>query len=513
MCSPLLLAWVLLIPLPTPVDPLTDAPRLAARIDALVAKHWQDNNVQPAPLADDAAFLRRLTLDLAGRIPTVAEAEAFVADRSADKRSRAIRRLMQSPEYALQLGRTLDEIIQEKYAGKTELLDYLRDAVAAHESWDHIFRDLLLGPWDTKERKRANQFLAKRLNSLDDLTNDTARVFFGVNVSCAKCHDHPLVPDWTQDHYYGMASFFNPTLQGSRGKRNGLITEKTTDPVSFVTTKGVRRTARVMFLSGHVLSELTKQGPASRREQLVQVALEDRSFFSKALVNRLWANLLGRGLVQPLDQMHSANPPAIPELLEYLADDFANHGYHIDRLIAGLVSSRVYQLASTSNGEEVGDKLFARALLRPLTPQQFAASLVLATQENSFDLAESPNVRRQHYRDLEGRVTRLTRSEALDKPSDRFQSSAGEALFLSNNPDVQQLFAPAGKNLVARLLAVNDNQELVTRAVWALLSRPPEAEEKSYLVSWLNSHGPDRAKACADLVWALAASAEFRFNH
>src|SRR5262249_40281193 len=157
----------------------------------------------------DAAFLRRITLDLAGRIPSYREAVAFAEDPSPDKRIRAMRRLLESPEYPLQLGRVLDEIIQGKLAGESQFLDYLRASVAERKPWDRIFREILLGPWDTPERKRADRFLTKRLNNLDDLTNDTARVFFGVNVSCAKCHDHPLVADWTQDHYYGMTSFFN----------------------------------------------------------------------------------------------------------------------------------------------------------------------------------------------------------------------------------------------------------------------------------------------------------------
>src|SRR5262249_33947387 len=159
---------------------------------------------------------------------------------------------------------------------------------------------------------------------------------------------HPLVQDWKQDHYFGMAAFFNPTYEGSKGKRGAGVQEKPTAPVSFVTTKGQRRTARTMFLSGRVIEEPAEKNAAvSRREQLVRVALEEKGFFSRAIVNRLWAYFLGRGLVQPLDQMHSANPPAVPDLLEWLADDFAAHGYRLDRLVAGLVLSRAYQLAST----------------------------------------------------------------------------------------------------------------------------------------------------------------------
>src|SRR5262249_16720482 len=232
-------------------------------IDAFMEQHWQTEQIKVAPQCDDATFLRRVTLDLVGRIPTISEAKAFTDERSPDKRIRAVRRLMEGPENSLHLGRVLDEMIQEKFARDTEFLEYLRESVAEHKPWDAIFREIMIGPWDTKEHKRAARFLQRRIQSLDDLTNDTARVFFGVNVSCAKCHDHPLVSDWKQDHYYGMASFFNRT----QGKRGGDVQEKPDGDVQFVTTKGERKTAKVMFLSGRIVDNSPK---TSRREQLVR---------------------------------------------------------------------------------------------------------------------------------------------------------------------------------------------------------------------------------------------------
>jgi hypothetical protein len=416
-------------------DRFADAPAIAAKVDALTEKHWQANKVQPARLTDDSAFLRRLTLDLAGRIPTYAEAVAFARDQAADKRAQAVRRLLESPEYALHLGRVLDDMIQEKFAGDPEFLAYLRASVAAHKGWDQVFREVLLGPWDTKEGKGADRFLVRRLRSLDDLTTDTARVFFGVNVSCAKCHDHPLVVDWTQDHYYGMASFFNRTAPGGKGgkqkKGGATVTEKPSGEVMFVTTGGQRRTAKMMFLSRRVIEEPPSRGKGtaaasdvfSRREQLVKVALEEKKFFSRAIVNRLWAYFMGRGLVHPLDQMHSANPPSVPGLLEWLADDLADHRYHLDRLVAGLVSSRVYQLSSArEDGVKPSlEKDFAQGQLRPLTPPQFAMSLILATGDESFEQGKTTEERSRRYRDVEGRASRLTSLKVLDARADQYQ--------------------------------------------------------------------------------------------
>jgi hypothetical protein len=508
-----MLAFLFLPLVLPPVDRLADAPKIAARIDEVFARHWQTNGITPAAPADDLTFLRRVTLDLAGRIPTREEAAAFAQDRSPGRRAAVIRRLMQGPEYALNMGRVLDDAIQGKYAGDADFIEYLRSAVAGHRPWDAMFRDIMLGPWDTKERKRADRFLSRRQKDLEELTNDTARVFFGVNVSCARCHDHPLVADWTQDHYYGMASFFVRTAEAGKGKpRNADVGEKPTADIMYVTTKGERRTAKVMFLNGRTLDAAGDQG---RRQQLVKVALEEKGFFSKAIVNRLWAHLLGRGLVQPLDQMHSANPPSVPGVLEWLANDLASHGYDLDRLVAGIVSSRVYQLSSAKPGagEAPDEKDFAQAALKPLTPAQYALSLLIATGDGSFEEAKTPDARVRKYRDLEGQAAGLTKPGALDGRAEKYQASTGEALFLSNHAGVQKLMAPSGKNLVARLTAMSDNGAMVDTAVWTVLGRAPEPEERSFLAGWVAGHQGDRGKVCGELVWALVTSAEFRFNH
>jgi hypothetical protein len=499
-----------------PVDRFADAPVLAARIDGFLEKHWQEQQVKPAAAADDLTFLRRVTLDLAGRIPTAKEATAFADDPSPDRRARAVRRLMESPEYPLHLGRVYDDLIQGKFAGEPEFVEYLRSSVAARKPWDQLFREIILGPWDAKELKPASRFLARRANNLDDLTIDTSRVFFGVNVSCAKCHDHPLVSDWKQDHYYGMAAFLNRTYEGSKqkGKAAGELTEKAAGPVQFLTTKGERRTAKAMFISGRVVEEPAKPAEFSPRAELVKVALEERQFFSRAIVNRLWEYLLGRGLVSPVDQMHSANPPAVPDVLEWLADDLADHGYDLDRLIAGLVSSRVYQLASTKADapQQPTETAFARAALRPLTPQQYALSMLLATGDATYDQTTDGPTRAKRYRELEGQYGGLLKQGSLDPRGDRFQSSTVEALFMSNHAEVQKLVTPAGNNLVARLAAMQDARQVVETATWSVLSRPPQPEEQAYLSKWIEEH-KDRPKACGELVWALMTSAEFRFNH
>src|SRR5262249_47930558 len=154
---------------PQPEHRLQGALSLAEGIDSRLAKHWQSANASPAAPTNDTEFLRRITLDLAGRVPTPREAVAFAEERSPDKRWQAIRRLIDSAEYPLHMGRVLDDIVQGKYAGEADFIEYLRGAVASHKGWDQVFRDILLGPWDAKERQGAQRFLSRRLNNLDDL--------------------------------------------------------------------------------------------------------------------------------------------------------------------------------------------------------------------------------------------------------------------------------------------------------------------------------------------------------
>ncbi len=503
----------------------------AARIDDFLAEHWQKNQIRPAEPASDAAFLRRLTLDLAGRIPTPEELDAFLADPSSDKRRLVRERLMTGPEFALHFGQVLDEMIQGEYAGNLAFVDYLRRSLRDRKTWEALFREMMLGPWDKEQTKAANYFLDKRAKNTDLLTVDATRVFFGVDISCAQCHDHPLTPDWSQDHYYGMVSFFHRTTGGK-----GAIGEKKDGNVSFV-AGGKPRTAKAMFLSGYVVEEPSSdatgnsaaggdnQNHISRRAQLVEAALQDRTFFSRAIVNRLWEYFYGCGLVTPIDQMHSENEPAVPGLLEWLADDFAESGYDLHRLVAGLVGTRAYQLSSQwkEDASPPAAEHFAVAQLRPLGRQQMAASLLLATGNASLSPSNATDRRMENYTGVAGlsRIQqRLTLEEQaaelasrFDPRMSEFQSSSAEALFLSNAEESQRLFQARDKNLPARLAAIEDTSKLVRIAIREVLSRPADDEEAKELAAWFDEQDGDRAQVCSQLVWALVASAEFRFNH
>src|SRR5262245_44242033 len=177
-------------------------------IDASVDAQLHEAGVTPAPAADDAAFLRRATLDLAGRIPSSVEVQGYVQNPAPDKKAQLVDRLLASPDFAYHQRNQYDLLL---LGGRTngEWRDWLLKAMQEGRPWPQLFKEIILVREDDAAQKPAVTFLKNRAHNVDDLTNDTSKIFFGVSINCAKCHDHPLVPDWTQDHYFGMASFFS----------------------------------------------------------------------------------------------------------------------------------------------------------------------------------------------------------------------------------------------------------------------------------------------------------------
>ncbi|MFO0825645.1 MAG: DUF1549 domain-containing protein [Gemmataceae bacterium] len=480
--------------------PQAPMPRASADIDALLADHWRTDGVKPSSVADDATLFRRLMLDLTGRVPTVKEVEAFASDRSPEKYATAVRRLVVGPEFEWYFANVLDEMIQGRFAGGEPFVGYLRRSLREEKGWDTLFREMMLGPWDTDTRKPAVGFLDRRAKDIDVLTVDVARTFFGVDISCARCHNHPLVRDWKRDHYYGRAAFLIRTT-GAKGS----ITETPDGEAKFAGKDGKERIAPMMFLSGRVLEQPAKPASMNRRDALVRVALEEKVFLSRAFVNRVWDYFHGRGLVSPVDQMHSANPASMPSLLDALAEDFATHGYDIRRLVTMIVSSRAYRLDGrwVAGGEVPNSGHFAVSRLRPLSARQLARSLVLVVGDGNFD--GSP----EKLAALDKQALELM--PTLDPRTADFQSSTREALFVSNSEAVRKLIAASG-NLAERLAASKDDGEVVKTAVRTVNSRTATESEVADLTAWLKKQS-DRRAVCEDLVWALVSSAEFRFNH
>ncbi len=506
---------------------------ISSQIDRHIDQAMDRANVKATNPLEADQWLRRVAFDLIGRPPSWQELKEFLADDSDFKKEQWVDRWMASPGFLRHHTDELDTLLS--YPDGGNLREYLKKAVAESKPWDQIFKDLMTADQGSDPNAPVGAFLKTRLKDIDKMTNEVSVRFFGVNISCAQCHDHPLVHDWKQDHFYGMKSFFARTFENG-----GFIAERGYGNVEFVTTKGERKNAKLLFLTGEELNEGSvkeyteeekqaekklleklrnekKPFPApanSRRSKLMEAGLGDqgRLLLARSIVNRLWFRFLGLGFVMPLDQMHSENPPSHPELLNWLAQDLISHDFDLKRLIRGIVLSQTYARDSSWNRDEPlpPATLYAVGRTRLLTPSQYGAALRIATLDpDSVGLRVS----------LEDRAKRLDDaaqagrnwSSKFEMPRDDLQLSVAEALFLSNN---KQLMS----DLLKQGLAIRLSQEVIDdRAIELafqhLLLRDPNDDERTIAKQYLQARSDQRKEAFQQLVWALCTSTEFRFNH
>ena len=513
---------------------------IESAIDHYVDSLAKQDEITFAPQADDAALVRRLTLDLVGRIPTTAESDEFVKTIDPAKRAKLIDRLIASPGFIRHQAAQFDVMLNSTVAGgdtkKGTVREYLVAALKDGKAWDKIFRELMLPDETDPKQKGASEYLRGRVADADKLTNDVSVAFFGVNVSCAQCHDHPLVADWKQDHFFGMKSFLVRTYDA-----NGFLAERDVGLVKFKPTKGPEKTAKLMFLTGTEVKTDTLREPTkdeqkkekdfadkskanktapppptfSARAKFVDLALKpgESEFFARSIANRLWHRFLGTGLVNPLDQMHSENLPAMPELLAWLARDVAANGYDLKRLTRGIVMSQTYSRSSQSASQSpTPSKYFAVAKLKPMTPMQLASSLKIATSDPAtFEkLKDDEFERRLESIDSAARGFAGT----IAQPTDDFQIGVGEALLFSNSDRIGKEFLTDGSGtLLSKTKLLKDPAEVAELMVKTAFGRPAKADEKAAIVEYLQKRNDRSAEAQKQVLWALVTSAEFRFNY
>jgi hypothetical protein len=506
-------------------------------IDQLVDAAIADAGITPAAQADDATVIRRLTLDLVGRIPTTGEVDAYLKSTDRDKRAKLVDRLMASPGFIRHQASLFDTMLNPDgdRRGSGALRDYLVNALKENKSWDVMFRELMLPDESNPKLKGASDFLRGRLSDADKLTSDVSVAFFGVNVSCAQCHNHPHVKDWTQDHFYGMKAFLARTFDNG-----GFLGERGYGVIKYKPTKGPERTAKMMFLTGATIEDANAKDPGaedmkkekealdkakaaktpppapkfSARAKLVEVALEGKNaeFFSRSIVNRMWHRFFGTGLVTPLDQMHAENQPSHPELLEWLARDTADHKYDLKRLIRGIVMSKAYSRSSKYDSENrPGNKTFAVAKLKPMTPMQLSVSLRIV----AIDPVNFEKMKPDEFEKTIEQQENIARGIAslIAQPTDNFQIGVGEALLFSNGDRVmRELLADNPGTSLGRLKGMKEN-EAIEFLVKTVYGRPATEEELKTLVAYVEKRKDRQAEAYKQVFWALVTSPEFRFSY
>ncbi|MGE3807244.1 MAG: DUF1549 domain-containing protein [Gemmataceae bacterium] len=526
------------------VLPARAEPPLRDFIDQQVKAVWDHEKLTPAPLASDAEFMRRAYLDIIGIIPSYEEAKAFLDDKDANKRAKLIDKLLEHPRYAVHQADVWDLVLFTRNPpgyethNRPSFQRWLEEQFAKNVAYDKWVGDILKAEGSTVENGPP-WFLAQYDRKPEDAAEKITQTFLGVQLQCARCHDHPF-EEWKQVDFYGMAAFLARTQVVQMGKKDNelkaMIGERNTGEVLFTgpasqQTPGKKgEPIKPKFLQGKPLEEppLPKNvkdernlpsGKAppkpffSRKDKLAEwVTAKDNPYFARAVANRIWGQYMGRGLVHPVDNMSPNNPSSHPKLLEACAKEMAAHNYDLKWYIRELCNSKTYQLASTGSVEDEKPRWFERGRVRPLSAEELVESWRVAT---GYDIvANKPGGKNQP----KGRFHGLTWDYMVrffGKPANGtgdFQGGLGEHLFL-NNGQVYQLIATDKGSLYDTFLTDKAPlEERVDRLYLSMLSRPATAAEKKKFAAYIgaNDEAKDRLK---EAIWVLMTCSEFRFNH
>jgi hypothetical protein len=508
------------------------APAAANYVDRHVFDKLRTLRIAPSQPCTDTEFLRRAHVDLLGVLPTADEARAFVADRSPDKRARLVDQLLERPEYADHWALKWSDLLKNEERtldrkGVQGFHRWIRQSVAANVPLDQFVRDLLGSRGSTYARPATNYYRANR----DAVTRGeaTAQLFLGVRLQCAQCHNHPF-DRWTQDDYYGWADVFArvdyKVVENRRADENDKH-EFVGEQVVFETGDGHMkdprgdRTVKTRLLGA--ATPLPEE--ASRLDALAAwVTSPDNPFFAKAQVNRIWFHLMGRGIVDPVDDFRPTNPPSHPELLDALAKDFIDHRYDVKHLIRTVMNSRTYALSAEPNATNADDEInYARALPRRMTAEQLldaqhqvtGVPAEFAGYPAGFRAGQLPGVRVGRPR-----ANRPTQADmflvTFGKPARQLvcecersgDTTLGQTFQMISGPGIARMLANPANRLRELLKDDTSVDQAVDELYWTALSRPPTEDERNVMSSHVRS-ATDRRKGLEDVTWALLNSKEF----
>ena len=529
------LAFLTIVSLAAPAV-ATSSELLHERVDACVEA--KAAGLRPGPTADDAEFLRRIYLDLAGRTPSAREARDFLADHSPAKREALIDRLLAGADYPRRMADLFDGVLMERLGDHPAWTQYLQDAFAVNKPWDRIAREILRADPVDKANRGASFFMAKRLehygeNPVDynGLAADVGRLFLGNDLRCAQCHDHIFITDYKQRDFQGLLAFVrNAYVHDPKGP---VVGEKpTTDKLAFASVfeklkaetgprvPGRDEVAVPSFKKGDEfrkpadpkagLPALPRFSPLS--ELSAQLPSPENRAFARNTVNRLWLAMMGRGLVHPPDQHHSDNLPSNPELLDLLADEFVAHRFDVRWLLRELALSKTYQRSGVmpEGVEPPAPESFLIALEKRLSAEQLLRSMLQATGDR--DSTSGKAEERTDFTELRARFLKAFANPPRE-PEEEFSPTLRSALFVLNDGTVVGWLEPRPGNLVDRLAGLSGADAVAEELYMSVLSRPPTAEEREEVAASLDESPDKRPTTLRDLVWSLLASTEFFTNH
>lgn len=503
----------------TPLEifmPLADAKVDVTRVERvnLVDDHilqlLSTLHLPPSKAIDDNTFARRLTLDLTGRLPKTDDLQRFIESQGDEKRLNLVDELLASDEFneywTLKLAKLLRIHTQpQDTVGAETYHAWLRKQIEDRVGYDQIARDMILAVGDSHEHGPANFY--RTVSGPREQAELMSELFMGNRLRCANCHNHPL-DRWTQDDYHGLAAIFSKVESGRVIKVNtgGEVTHPRTGEPALLRIPG---------------EEFLDQQVDGRQELADWLTQPDNPFFAKAIVNRLWKSMMGRGLVEPADDLRATNPATHPDLLNELAEDFIAGGYDLRRTLRLIAASAAYSRSSIALPENSSDdRFYSHALRRPLEPEVLADAI--------SDVLLAPDRYGTHPTGTRAvaLVDPKTESSALDIlgrcSREQTCETSGEStgglprkLHLFNGELLNRRLAQPGGRLVTALQSGRTEMEIIGEFYLAALSRPPSAAEQDFWTTQLKllDSKQDRAKMLEDFVWSLLSCNEFVTNH
>lgn len=493
-------------------------------IDELVLKKLQTLNIAPSEQATDREFVRRAFLDAVGTLPTPQQVEAFLNDNSANKRSKLVDSLVASEAFTdYWTNRWADVLLVSSdkigSAAMWSFYNWLRNSVATNKTWDRLTREIITARGNTLENGAANYYVLHK--DVTDLTENASMAFLGMSITCARCHNHPL-EKWTQKQYFQMANLF-ARVGLKNGVRAGDV-EVYSNPSGEVNHPRLNKPLLPTPLDGEALPFDSLK---DRRQHLAEwLTSSSNPYFARAVVNRVWKNFMGRGLVEAVDDMRATNPPSNEELLSTLTKDFTDHGFDLKHLTRTVMNSAAYQRSSKPNATNAQDERFySRYIIKRLPAEVVLDAISQVTgvptefpgYPAGIHALQLPDARvNSYFLTIFGKPPRFATCEC-ERTS---EPSVSQALHVINGDTInQKLRAPGG--LVDSFLKSGITDDVIIHQLYLFaLSRPPGKDEINRLLSVIQQNEEAakpveeiRRQAIEDLVWAVLSSKEFMFNH
>ena len=487
-------------------------------IDQYVYQKLKSLGIPPAPECDDATYLRRVTLDIAGRLPTLAEVQQFGQDTSENKREALVDRLLESDDYAHYFARKWSTILRNRRSGGSLQLSnlafhrWIRESIRENKPYDLFVRELMTASGSLISNPAVAWL--KQVPDTNQRVEDAAQLFLGQRIQCARCHHHPY-EKWSQKNYTQLSAFFTLVSKKDGGDPN--------EPVFFSRVGGASaqhpKTNQSLPPAGLDGADLAVPSSADPRAHLADWMTDpENPFFARSLANRYWKHFMGRGIVEPEDDMRVTNPPSNPELLDAMAQSFVQSGYDLKALVRMICRSRVYSSAVDANEDNLGDrrsysrfypKRLQAEVLLDAVDQVTLSTTPFAGMPAGTRAVELPDTGfSSYFLDVFGEPNSATACECERSQ----EANLAQSLHLLNSDEMQKKLSADGGRAAKLAADARGDEDKVRELYLIALSRPPRPDELSAAIKYLAAK-ENKREAYEDVVWTLVNSKEFMFNH